>query len=238
MKIILNTFKILTLISAGLVFSSAAEEKIYRDKSGRQGRFTIDQGVAKPNNGALIFFHGSGATNSYAANFSGLTKIAQKFGLTPVSLQAPDDSISWAEKGPESGRISYAHELLQNEIFGKSLKLNARKVVFVGVSAGATFVAGDLLPAHVEKYQGGAVLLCGGASPIYPTRLPETIKDFRMFFAINHSDFLFTQTLMGINFWQARHIPVKHFEPPEGGHCGFDLERAMSDGIKFILDSK
>lgn len=235
MRLSRHAFKI-SLLSLGLSSAViASEERTFRDQRGKYGKYTIDRPSSDAKRGALVYFHGSGATKSYAANFSELMQVAQKFDLTPVALQAPDGAITWAEKGPPSGRVPYVQALLKTEVFGKSPNLDINKTIFVGVSAGATFVAGDFLPSYFKDYGGGAVLLCGGASPIYPMKIATSIKDFKMYVAIHPTDFLFGQTIMGVDFWRNRGITVKTIQPAGGGHCGFDLNAAMLEGIGFVL---
>ena len=228
-------FKLSFLIAIFLMFSSSSEENVFHDTSGMTGKYRIDRPAPGAKLGVLVYFHGSGSTASYAANFSDLSKIAASFDLAPVALQAPDGAITWAEKGPKSGRIPYAHALLKTEVFGKSPNLDINKTVFVGVSAGATFVAGDFLPSYLKDYGGGAVLLCGGAVPIYPAKSSAGTRDFKMFVAIHPTDFLFGQTIAGVDFWRNRGLLVKTIKPLAGGHCGFDLNAAMLEGIRFVL---
>lgn len=214
---------------------SAAEERAFKDSRGKSGKYTIDRQFSNSRSGALIYFHGSGATPRYASNFSELTKVARRFDLTPVALQAPDNAVTWAEKGPQSGRIDYANDLIKSEVFGKSPLIDIKKTIFVGVSAGATFVSGDFLPKYIEDYGGGAVLLCGGAPPIYPARVGSSVKNFRMFAAIHPTDFLFSQTMAGVDFWRSFGLAIKTIQPAGSGHCGFDLWAAMADGIRFLV---
>jgi hypothetical protein len=214
----------------------AAEEKSFRDQFGKEGKYTIEIPAKGTKIGVLVYFHGSGATKTYASNFREITGVATAFNLAAVALQAPDGAITWAEKGPPSGRIAYAQELLQKEVFGKSANLEPKKTIFVGVSAGSTFISGDFLPQFIGNYHGGAVLLCGGASPIYPPKLPPSINGFKMFMAIQKTDFLFAQAIAGMDFWQAFGVPIKMSEPPGAGHCAFDLYSAMREGIRFVLN--
>ncbi len=230
-----HVLKLSCLCWSFLFLSSSAEETVFKDAYGRTGKYRIDRPGSGSRRGVLVYFHGSGATANYAANFAELATIAHRFELTPVALQAPDGAITWAEKGPSSGRISYAQALLKREVFGKSPSLDINKTIFVGVSAGATFVAGDFLPSHIKDYGGGAVLLCGGASPIYPIKIATTKKDFKMYVAIHPTDFLFGQTMMGVDFWRKRGLTVKTIQSAGGGHCGFDLNAAMLEGIGFVL---
>ena len=224
------------LVFVFLIFSSSAEERLFEHKGHMKGKFTIDRPPSNSKLGALVFFHGSGASDSYASGFAELSKLARKFKLTAISIQAPNGVITWAEKGPPSGRIQYAQSLLETVAFGKEYDLDPNKTVFVGVSAGSTFIAGDFLPAYIDKYKGGAVLLCGGASPIYPTNLPTSISGFKMFSAIQQTDFLFGQSMAGIDFWRSHGVLVKSIQPKGSGHCGFDIYENMKAGIKFILD--
>jgi hypothetical protein len=228
-------FKLSFLIAFFLMFSSSSEENVFHDTSGMTGKYRIDRPAPGTKLGVLVYFHGSGSTASYAANFSDLSKIAASFDLAPVALQAPDGAITWAEKGPSSGRIPYAQALLKTEVFGKSPNLDINKTIFVGVSAGATFIAGDFLPSHIKDYRGGAVLLCGGASPIYPIKIATTKKDFKMYAVIHPTDFLFGQTIAGVDFWRNRGLLVKTIQPMVAGHCGFDLNAALREGIGFVL---
>lgn len=214
---------------------SAAEEKTFKDSRGKSGKYTIDRQLISARSGALIYFHGSGATSRYAANFSELRKVARRFDLTPIALQAPDNAVTWAEKGPPSGRIDYANDLLKSEVFGKTPLIDMKRTIFVGVSAGATFVSGDFLPTYLEDYGGGAVLLCGGAPPIYPARVGSSVKNFKMFAAIHPTDFLFSQTMAGVDFWRSFGVAIKTIQPTGSGHCGFDLWTTMADGIRFIV---
>jgi hypothetical protein len=227
--------RLVTLVSSIPLLLGAQQESSFRDSQGKRGNFTVDVRQPVSKSGVLVYFHGSGSTANYAAKFSDLSDIARQFDLTPVALQAPDGAITWAEKDAPSGRIPYAHALLKAEVFGKFPNLDANKSIFVGISAGATFISGDFLPSYINEYGGGAVLLCGGSSPIYQNQLRGKFKNFKMFVAIHPTDFLFSQTVDGVDFWRSFGLTIKSIQPPGKGHCGFDIDKAMKDGISFIL---
>lgn len=226
---------LLAPVASFFLFCSAAEESSFRDSRGLQGKYMMEKTAANARQGVLVFFHGSGGTNSYAANFEDLRTIAKEFKLLPIALQAPNGAITWAEKGPESGRVPYVRDFLKREVFDKYPSLDPKATIFVGFSAGSTFISGDFLPAYIQDYGGGAILLCGGAPPQFPRRVASPRGQFKMFVAIQPTDFLFTQTMAGVQFWRGQELTVKTVQPPGSGHCAFSVNDQVRSGIKFVL---
>lgn len=252
MKQVSMRFFTQTAMSALLFFGMAANaatnvEKTFQDpKSGKSGKYTIamPDSSAKPKSlGLLVFFHGSGGTQSYASAFDSLNGVARENGLVALALQAPNGNDTWANHatGPGNQHEIYVKSLLDSAIFPNVSAIDRSKIVFVGLSAGSTFLSGDFLPKYISDFKGGAVLLCGGGGPVslqkdYFTGLTKTNSlGFRLAYFIQKKDFLFSQTMQGINYWRGRNATVS-FEAPEGGsHCGFDVNREMSRLIKKVL---
>ena len=227
--------RLIVPVASFFLFCSAAEESSFRDSRGLQGKYMIEKNAATTRQGVLVFFHGSGSTSSYATNFEDLRKIAGDYKLLPIALQAPNGAITWAEQGPESGRVTYVRDLLKREVFDKYPSLDPKATIFVGFSAGSTFISGDFLPAHIQDYGGGAILLCGGAPPQFPRRVASPQGQFKMFVAIQPTDFLFAQTMAGVQFWRGQDLTVKTVKPPGSGHCGFSFNEQLVSGLKFVL---
>jgi poly(3-hydroxybutyrate) depolymerase len=235
-----------------LLWSTAAAaatnvEKTFQDpKSGKSGKYTIslpDASIKPQSMGLLIFFHGSGGTQSYASAFESLSGVAKENNLIALALQAPNGNDTWANHatGPGNQHETYVKSLLDSAIFPTVAAIDRNKIVFVGLSAGSTFLSGDFLPKYISDFKGGAVLLCGGGGPVslqkdFFTGLTKSNSlGFRLAYYIQKKDFLFTQTMQGINYWRGRNATVS-FETPEGGsHCGFDVNKEMSKLIKKVL---
>ena len=84
----------LSWLFSQIIMAGPSKEFTYNDAALKKlGRYTLSSPspaamLKKP--GLLIFFHGSGATNSYAAGFDGLDKVAQSLGLIAMAVQAPN----------------------------------------------------------------------------------------------------------------------------------------------------
>jgi len=158
----------------------------------------------------------------------------------PLAVQAPSHAETWAESadGPPKGHAYYAQALLDQAVFAKSPALTRRRSVFVGVSAGSTFLSGDFLPAYGQHYGGGAVLLCGGGRPLHSATAGGAAVGLRFLFMIQRGDFLYAQTLDAVNFWEALKVPAELRVMDGSGHCAFDTHAAMLQGIRSVLSEK
>jgi predicted peptidase len=231
----------LTLLFSSIV-AEARTEQTFRDPvTGKSGLYTA---AFAQGEGLLLFFHGSGNTAAYASSFESLQKVARTFRLVPVALQAPNQAVTWPEgpNAPDNRHVDYVKSFLEREIHAKHPDIKRDRLILAGYSAGATFLSGDLLPAMIGSWQGGAVMLCGGGGPVkFPPDVfkklsPETARKFPLYFMIQQKDFLYPQTMQGISYWKSREALVQAETPAGGGHCAFNWETELTQGIRKILD--
>ena len=198
--------------------------------------------VAQPY-GLLVFFHGSGGGPSYASIFAELSRVAAAYHLAPLAIQAPNGANSWpdASRTSQQHHVQYVNSLLDALVFKPHPEITRQRVVFVGLSAGSTFISGDYLPSEIGKYGGGAILLCGGGPPLMLNALnnsPLTAdlkQHFKLFSYIQTGDFLFNQTTSGLRYWKYRGLTPIAENPPGGSHCGFAVGQALDQGITVVL---
>ncbi len=214
------------------------KEYTYNDTTLKKlGKYTLStpEGSARPARpGLMIYFHGSGSTQTYAAGFDGLDQVAQKLGLLAMAVQAPNGHDTWANHatGPSNQHDQYVKNLL-DKVFPSITGLDKNKILFVGISAGSTFLSGDFLPRFITRYKGGAVLLCGGGGPIsldndlFTPVSKSDAKGFPLAVFIQQADFLYRQTLQGVTYWKSRKAEVAFENPAGGSHCGFDGHKEM-----------
>ena len=231
---------------AAQVRASAAEEHLYVHPSlHKSGHYQIMPPSGTGPAGVLVFFHGSGGGSAYAAQMELLARAAQAFNLAVVALEAPDRALSWAADLPRIGALhtEYVRDLLATTVFGPHPSWSRERTVFVGYSAGSTFLAGDFLPDAVEHFRGGALLLCGGGMPLNSTKentaplSADVRQHFKMYYVIQTGDFLFNQATAGFNLWKSRGMKVAGESPAGGSHCGFDLGKALRDGLRYVFSS-
>ena len=133
-----------------------------------------------------------------------------------------------------------ALRLLHDTIL-KDPALDQTRIVFVGFSAGSTFLSGDYLPEKATEYKGGAVMLCGGGPPVTPSSWQVTMlekgfdESFKLYYYIAEDDFLYRQTMEGIYFWKMRRASPILVAPKSGGHCGFDFIKTLELGLTAVL---
>ncbi len=232
--LLLSIFVLSSKVSAG-----PKKEFTYNDAVlKKSGNYTLSMPIGKdrPSKpGLLVFFHGSGATQNYAANFETLDQVAQGLGLLAMAVQAPNAHDTWANhaKGPSNQHDIYVKNLL-DKVFPTIPGLDKNRILFVGISAGSTFLSGDFLPRFISRYQGGAVLLCGGGGPVttdrslYSPLSQSEAKAFPLAFYIQQADFLNRQTVEGAFYWKSRKADVSLENPAGGSHCGFDTGKEMA----------
>ena len=205
--------------------------------AGKTGKFTVwkQSGVgARP--GLLVFIHGSGAADSYAAPISQLNQIGKDFNLIIVAVQVPDRIITWAKGSPGDGHrhTEYLEALIQQKLKA-SYPFDANRAYFVGLSAGSTYLSGDFLPEVSASFKGGVLLLCGGAQPFFGLAKDHADKlkeQYKIYARIDSSDFLYGQTVQAIAFYKT--LGFKTFTDITkngGGHCAFDFAAAVKTGL-------
>ena len=224
--------------------AAAAESGLYNDKvTHKTGHYQISPPGGVGPEGVLVYFHGSGEGSTYAAHMDLLARLAKPFNLAVVALQAPDQQNSWAADLPRTGAVNrlYVHSLLDKVVYGVHPTWSRQRTVFVGFSAGSTFLSGDFLPDEVDHYHGGAVLLCGGGSPLVPSTqntasLNATVRsNFRLYYVIQTGDFLYAQTTAAMKEWKRRGLNVAGESPVGTGHCGFDVGKALASGLRYVF---
>ncbi len=232
---------LVTVFSLGFTPSLKAgpkKEFTYSDAGLKKvGNYTLSmpEGSSRPKRpGLMVYFHGSGATQSYASNFDSLDEVARRLGLLAMAVQAPNGHDTWADhaQGPSNQHDLYVRNLL-DKVFPTISDLDKKRILFVGISAGSTFLSGDFLPRNIGRYQGGAVLLCGGGGPVTRDRslfspLPASeAKGLPLAYYIQQADFLNRQTLEGVMYWKSRKADVSLDNPAGGSHCGFDTVKEI-----------
>lgn len=243
MKILLSF--LMLLLAQGL-FAGPSQEFTYTDAALKKtGKYTLsnpDPSSRPKKPGLLVYFHGSGATNTYASNFSSLDDVARKLGLLAMAVQAPNGSDTWANAatGKSNQHDLYVRNLL-DKVFPTLQGLDKNKILFVGISAGSTFLSGDFLPRFLTRYKGGAVLLCGGGGPVvmeeslFKRLSAKEASAMPLSYYIQKADFLYGQTMQGIFYWRQRQAKVAYETPEGGSHCGFDLIKELERLGKTVL---
>ena len=241
--------RMLTAILFLLSFSFSAqanEAEFSSAKFDRHGKYTLILPVSPlpKNTRLLVYFHGAGGGPHYTSQLNELTRAANVYKMALLMIQAPNGTLSWAEPGPGSAlrHVDYVNSLLEEKVYSVHKELSRQRTVFVGWSAGSTFISGDFLPSQVNKFQGGAVLLCGGGPPVLPTLpenslpiLPPTKSGFKIFYYILGGDFLARQTMEGVVYWRNRGLTVSGEHPRGAGHCAFDLDKTLEQGLRYVL---
>ena len=180
----------------------------------------------------LVFFHGSGGAAGYAQPMKNLKTIADDYGFHIMSIKAPTGN-NWPNPdfAKDNGHITYAHEAIQQQVKALGIK----KVVFLGWSAGSTFLVGDFIPVVGSYYQGGAIMLCGGGRPYFDQfyRLSLIRKNMRLYFRVGSKDFLYDQVREVIAHYQKAQIKLSYMLTKEK-HCGFSLVAATREGLQAL----
>ena len=193
--------------------------------------------------GLMLFIHGSGGGDHYAATASVLAGVAREHNLILVAVQAPDHAVSWPNGNPaENNRhAQYLRSLIATRL-ASELKFDPARLYLVGLSAGSTFLAGDFLAEIGKDYRGALVLLCGGASPFFGIdRLAENARAgrFKIYVRIDTSDFLYAQTMQSVDFFKKTGFTVVTDISSEGrGHCAFDPAAVVSTALVRVGDKK
>ncbi|MEN9835235.1 MAG: hypothetical protein RL011_1428 [Pseudomonadota bacterium] len=235
-----------------LALALGGEAEFTHDSLHKTGKYRLelpsDKSPAKPGQGKsepwlLVFFHGAGGGGSYDSFIPELKSAAAGRDVAVMAVQAPNHAKSWADAfdGPSRRHAEYLSDLLNRKVYSEHRQLSPKRTVFIGMSAGATFIGGDLLPDHIKNYQGGAILLCGGAPPRLmgdATTIHKlsdaTVKTFKMYFTINIGDFLAEQAYAGTQYWEWRGLKIKIKDFPGNGHCSFDMKNAVREGLDYI----
>lgn len=237
-------FLVLLVFATRAAAGTRTEQSFKDPVTGKSGLYTaaFETRAAPKSQGLLVFFHGSGNTQGYAGVFETLAAAGREFNLSPVALQAPNNAVTWPEgpHAPNNRHVEYVKSFLEREIYAKHPEIKADRLILAGFSAGSTFLSGDFLPVGLRNYTGGAVMLCGGGGPVrFPPDVfrkltPEEALRFPLYFMIQKKDFLYPQTLQGIDYWKSRQT-LLHAETPEGGaHCAFDFASELMKGIRKI----
>jgi len=224
-------------------------EQIFQDPiTNKSGKYTVkfSARAAAKSQGLLAFFHGSGNTSGYAGVFDALEAVAKEFNLVPLAIQAPNNAITWPDKaiGPSNQHVAYVKSLLERVIFNAHPEMAKDRSIFVGFSAGSTFLSGDFLPAQIDQFKGGAILLCGGGGPvaqspsIYQVLPPTIAQNFRFHVYIQKNDFLLGQTTQGVSYWKSRGAQVSFETPDGGGHCAFDFAKELQRAMGIVLNRR
>lgn len=203
--------------------------------------FHLEQCHHKTHSGLMVVLHGRGGHTQ-------LDKLAQRFktiacsrNLAVVVPAASSSNQNWPfEREGGDKQDLFLIEILKNEIQKKTKITEPSDTVFIGISAGATFLMGDFYPRHANLYRGAAIALCGGSWPTDKSKLKEkeNFKKFPLTLRISKKDFLYKQSEAGIRTYEAHGIPVIKKITHEQGHCNFPLETAAEELLNELKSKK
>jgi hypothetical protein len=155
--------KFIFALSAALsmtTFSSWGISKTFKGSGGVTSNYEMF--LPKDYKNVLVFVHGDGGARSYDDFLPELKKALAPHGFGALVVQAPDGHAVWHKRGDQNA--FWLDELLTKFVV-KPFKGSDLKIYFAGVSGGAVFISGQFVPLMGQNYQGGAILLCGGAPP-------------------------------------------------------------------------
>jgi predicted esterase len=183
--------------------------------------------------GVLVFFHGDGGSPT-AANFAKSTAVqafANSDRYIVVEAAAPDGSSWWMQGGKNNAALIDA--FLRTKIF-KAYDVTTKKVTFAGMSGGANFIGGFLLPERGHKFRSLSILLCGGEQnigDIFYTH-EEFPKNSRLYVKIKRGDDLFDQAQRALDYYKLKGFKVTADLLDGTGHCGFNIVDAVAAAIR------
>lgn len=195
----------------------------------------------------LFHFHGDGGRKGYKGALDPLKKLSSKYKTHVFAVQAP--SFSW-QKGFDGmgGKHVYpkaqAFNFFKDYVVEKHHAKNA-KLIFSGISGGANYVGGHFIPIYGKGFQGGMILLCGGATTamfgangqaIFHTT-PAFAKGFRVYQYIVTGDHLFQYANAMKRDYSALGAKVNAIWPKGNGHCAFPIYKKLEEGLDWILSS-
>lgn len=188
----------------------------------------------KVHSGLLVVLHGRGGHSQLETLASQFKDLACKKNLALVVPAASSANQNWPfERAGGDKQDLFLIDLIEKKIPAKVKLKKNRLTVFVGISAGATFLMGDFYPRHAQLYNGAAIALCGGSWPTDRRRLgvKENFVKFPLAIRISKRDFLFRQSEAGIKAYEERGVPVFKKITDEAGHCAFSLENAAAEAL-------
>jgi poly(3-hydroxybutyrate) depolymerase len=190
--------------------------------------------------GLLLSFHADGRARRGWDDPGALNRLArtgERFKLVTVAMQEPHKHNWWQGKVAEN--VRYVDDFIESYLL-RRLSIDTRHLFFTGVSGGADF-AGCIFPPQTRyKYQGAALVTCGGDLPSRMLAPPPVAvtdgmrRNFRFYFADVEDDPDFPPALVdktvgyfqGLGFRvervQASHTTLDGQRDMGTGHCSFD----------------
>lgn len=244
---VLISYLLISSAISGQVLAPKLEQTFQDPESGKNGRYLAEwprPGTKNGEWGLLVFLPGSGPPASYASAYSIVSRTAKELRLVPLIVQAPAGAVTWAASGngPHNQHDVYLKSLLERSVYSQYPAIDRTRTYFVGYSAGSTFLSGDFLSRHIDSYQGGTLLLCGGGGPVsssaslYLPLKTTHVSQMPIFLYIQKKDFLYDQALQGASYWKSRRARIEVETPDGGGHCAFDLGRELQRGLKKLIE--
>ena len=208
----------------------------------------VEWAAAQPNTkskkGAFIYFHGDGGGSGYSNAPNRFKSLQKKYGFHIIGVRAP---VSHSWQGPinmNNPSDPYPNaQAFDKFLFHYISKYNVdpNKIYFAGVSGGAMFISGHYVPTYGRGIKGGMLLLCGGATSAEYSNGKAAFRtsanfsrNFKVYQHITKDDHLFQYAKAAKHDYSALGHPYKTIWPPKGGHCGFSINGAVNDGLKWM----
>ncbi|WP_141734780.1 hypothetical protein [Oligoflexus tunisiensis] len=196
--------------------------------------------------GFHIHLHGDGG-----GGYTDFPNKEARYDLIGVTVKAPNPNLQW---GRAQGRAHarYVNELIQNELV-KKYNVNLDRIYFSGVSGGAYFLTGSLLPEFGQNYNSAALILCGGEAPRVAFTDPNMLSKFRVHIEVTAGERpdILTSIQRSVTGYKtamdAAGIPADQQSKlhtiniqGDGGHCVFDgaAQGSYTTGIQLAIDTK
>jgi hypothetical protein len=234
--------------SQGSGGGSGMLEMPFTDSAGLASTYKINApaDVGQKVYGFHIHLHGDGG-----GGYRDFPNKEARYDLIGVTVKAPNTNLQW---GRAQGRAHarYVNELIQNELV-KKYNVDLDRIYFSGVSGGAYFLTGSLLPEFGQNYNSAALILCGGEAPRVAFTDPNMLSKFRLHIEVtaNERQDILSSIQNSVtaykNAMNAAGIPADQQSKlqtiniqGDGGHCVFDgaAQGSYTTGIQLAIDTK
>ena len=236
--------------SGGSGGEAGLQELTFTDSEGLRSTYKInvpDDAVGDKVYGLHIHLHGDGG-----GGYRDFPNEKPAHDLIGVTVKAPNFTLQWGRfAGVPHAR--YVNELIQNVLI-KKFDIDLDRIYFSGVSGGAYFLTGNLIPAYGHLYNSGAFVLCGGERPRVPITDDSVLTNFRIYWQVTARErgdimrsiddsreryaALLSAHLSDQGITDFDTTTVQDAEVTgESGHCEFD-DLPYTQGIQSIIDRK